>query len=80
MTTNKTENPLITISSYIEGTRFHGIPSFLETLAFRLDCDIKYRSEKGWIKEIVFYKVTGIRSNIELFRKHVLKTIIDHNS
>ena len=51
---------------YLSGTRFNGIKEFIFEVARR--CNISYKitdSDKGFIRETVFFEIEGESSNIE---------------
>lgn len=64
------------LRSWIEGLRWAGIDTLIETLAFELDLDLDIKVKKVFpLRSRVFYKVEGDQESVEKFQ-HLLVTSI----
>ena len=55
------------VRSYIQGPRWAGIAPFLRRAAQATNCDIEINTEKGFIRETVFFKASGEEDDVERF-------------
>lgn len=57
----------VTFKGMMELPRWADGKTFLKNLAFMTDCDIEMDSEKGWLRETIWYKITGTNDSISSF-------------
>ena len=69
----------VTYISWVSGSKWEKIETYLKTLAWKLYCDIENHSDKGWFNEKVSYKVTGEERFVKMFKAEVIKTVTDYN-
>jgi hypothetical protein len=71
---------VVSVRDYIEGPRWANIPSFLKKLCWEMDLELKLEVDKGWIRETVFFTVTGEHEVVELFGGRFRESIKAYNS
>lgn len=59
--------------------RWAKFETFVRDLAFRLNLEIEFHSEKGWIFESGRFKLTGSDENISRANKIIKKSIEEYN-
>ena len=66
--------------SWVYGPRWAGLESFLRkgAITFGVDFVIDHR-DTGWIRETLFYTVTGDRASVEAFEKAVESSLKEWN-
>lgn len=67
-----------TFKSYIEGPRWACIPTYLRKLAIIVDVEIDVNVDKGFLRETVFYEVTGTESKLQKFKKIFAQSIKEY--
>ena len=64
------------ISSYIKGPRWAGIRDLIRTAASYADCTVvSMDSEKSWLRESVYFTLTGEADDIETFDRIIKESI-----
>ena len=69
------EQEIVEVRGMVEGVRLHRLSALLREIALAANVDITINAEKGWFRETVFYKVSGIQANVERFDKILNETI-----
>jgi len=68
-------------SSWIEGTRFNGLRCFVRDVALKTGMAVKrLDSEKGFIRERVYFTVSGNEQQRQRFCLLINETVDEHNS
>ena len=65
---------------YIEALKCAGVPSFTRELAFTLNLQLDINVEKGIIREVTFFEVSGDKYNINMFKKMLKKSIDEYQN
>lgn len=65
--------------TYIEGPRWAGTEKFLIRTANEFDLEIETRVDRGWIRETVYFTVTGSHDNLERFKSRVQRALLEMN-
>lgn len=64
------------VSSYIKGPRWAGIRDLIRTAASHADCDVvSMDSEKSWLRESVYFTLSGEADNIEKFNRIIEESV-----
>lgn len=69
----------VTFKGMMELPRWADGRTFLKNLAFATNCEIEIDSEKGWIRETIWYKVTGTCENISNFERRYDSVVNSYN-
>ena len=67
----KPKEDIVIARSVVEGPKCAKLGSFLKDEAFMLALDIELDVDRGWFRETVRYKVTGLRSKVLTFSDRV---------
>ena len=70
----------VTAKSWVEGPRWAKLSRMLRQAAFDLNLDISIDQDKGWIREVVYYSVTGPVDKIREFNSTIMEAVRNYNA